>query len=125
MSGGRAVLAREGGLRAPEAPAADRREGMRVLRPSGDAVSGVPTVPPVSKRVEARGPVARCDVCEREYPSAATRDDGMCPRCEARENAAITASYAYLSYEGDIDTRWEFSRSAMRDRLGVTGDRDE
>jgi len=66
---------------------------------------------------------ARCLDCGREHETDQLPDDALCSFCR---------SY----YEGmyandpvpDVDEdrpRWKYSKAAMRERLGVTGDRDE
>ena len=63
---------------------------------------------------------ARCDDCDASYPTTAVLDRGLCPRCQRIEDAAYALAVPIVDHES-----WRFSRGAMRERLGVGGDRDE
>lgn len=62
----------------------------------------------------------RCDQCGRDFES--TRDDFVCPRCQAIHDDAIKQTNTMPAPKLE-DRPW--SKSAMRERLGVTGDVDE
>ena len=62
--------------------------------------------------------LCQCLTCRAEYRSAVPLD-GLCPRCQGIEDA----EYAQ-SVHVDLPV-WKYARPAMRERLGVIGDRDE
>jgi hypothetical protein len=63
-----------------------------------------------------------CLECSAMYPSPVPTD-GLCPICQAHEDRVY--QNRPLPYD-DVETKpWEFSKAAMRERLGVTGDSDE
>lgn len=65
----------------------------------------------------------RCWWCDSEYEvEDLTTDDRECPRCAARRRAQEQQANRELSV--DVDA-WKYSRSAMRERLSLSGERDE
>jgi hypothetical protein len=58
-----------------------------------------------------------CVECNQAYESPEI-EDGLCPQCLTLERQNDPGPYA--------DTPpWKYSKAAMRERLGVSGDRDE
>ena len=66
-------------------------------------------------------PWQRCYACEREYQTADARSM-LCQRCDANAQAAYRALYA--GPHVDLEPA-PWTKAAMRERLGVTGDVDE
>lgn len=62
---------------------------------------------------------ARCTDCDTEYPTTAIVDHGLCPRCQRLEDQRFVND----TTSADLPP-WRFSRRAMQDRLGVTGEAD-
>lgn len=60
-----------------------------------------------------------CVECSRHY-TADKIEDGLCPRCQAMEPKNDPREY-----DDEHLPRWRWTRSAMRERLGITGDLDE
>ena len=63
----------------------------------------------------------RCDDCDEEYAEVDQKRVRQCPRCAALEDATYAAATESIGLNGDP---WRFSRVAMRERLGVTGNED-
>lgn len=64
---------------------------------------------------------ARCTDCDNDYQTVGSSDYGLCQRCDARDRREYAVAYAH---DMPMMPR-TFSKAAMRDRLGVTGDTDE
>lgn len=60
-----------------------------------------------------------CVQCGRMY-DAPTVEDGLCPTCLADEQTNDP-----VPFDDEDFPRWKYSKTAMRERLGVTGNRDE
>lgn len=59
--------------------------------------------------------------CGKEYWTKTAADHGLCPDCQRIEHEQYTNDPApYVETDS-----WRWSRSAMRERLDVTGDVDE
>lgn len=65
--------------------------------------------------------LGHCYDCERPFATGARWASTQCWDCSEREMGALMADYA-LALESE-PPRW--SKAAMRERLGVSGDRDE
>lgn len=63
---------------------------------------------------------ARCLECRAEYPTTRFEDYGLCPRCQAQEDRIYAARPDWWDFDPP-----SWTRAAMRERLGVSGDVDE
>lgn len=79
-----------------------------------------PPLPPHKFRMAKAGMKrGHCLECGSEY-DAPQIEDGLCPRCQKLEPQNLP-----LPMVDGERVLWKFSKTAMRERLGVTGDRDE
>lgn len=61
----------------------------------------------------------RCLYCDAGFMSE--HDDDVCPKCEERERR----QHQHDGPGPDVSSPWKQSRPVMRERLSVSGDRDE
>lgn len=65
----------------------------------------------------------RCWWCDAEYEvEDVTADEHECPRCACRRKAQEQQANQELTVPTDP---WKYSKSAMRERLSLSGERDE
>lgn len=69
-------------------------------------------------RLQGRPWRGHCIECGQAYPSELVVPDGICPNCKAFDPQNDPSPYV----EGPT---WKYSKANLRERLGVTGDRDE
>lgn len=66
----------------------------------------------------------RCAHCDEEFEVSNFGFTApiLCPRCKRIDDAQYAIGAEGIGFEGD---GWKYSQAAMRERLGVTGNRDE